>query len=110
MSTITKYLPYLRACIPNCVSVLALPHKVQKRDAHFSKLKNISNLISDDREGKIIENIVYDTLAIGFGIRSTEYYVIYFVFLPRKFGHIIPILFRFKVVLVKMAKTPFSNS
>ena len=29
-----------------------------KKDARFSNFKNISNLVSDDREGEIIENFV----------------------------------------------------
>ena len=28
-----------------------------KKDARFSKLKNIPNLLSDDKEGKIMKNI-----------------------------------------------------
>ena len=32
-------------------------HRVSKKDARFSKFKNIFDIFSDDREGKIIENI-----------------------------------------------------
>ena len=28
-----------------------------KKDAHFSEIKNIPDILSDDKEGKIIENI-----------------------------------------------------
>ena len=30
-----------------------------KKDARFSKLKNIPDILSDDKEGKITENIEY---------------------------------------------------
>ena len=32
-------------------------YRVSKKDARFSKLKNIPNLLSDDRERNIIQNI-----------------------------------------------------
>ena len=32
-------------------------YSVSKKGAHFPKLKNISDLLSDDKEGKIVQNI-----------------------------------------------------
>ena len=44
-----------------------------KKVAHFLKIKNIANLLSDDKESKIMENIEFNILAIGRLLWETLY-------------------------------------
>ena len=44
---------------------MELSTEFPKKDARLTILKNILNLLTDDRKGKIIENINFKYLAIG---------------------------------------------
>ena len=44
-----------------------------KKDASFLKIQNITNLLNDDKEGKIIKILSFNILAIGRLLWGTLY-------------------------------------